>query len=42
MDDNEWLQQENHLLLRLGEDGYPELLAGIAGARESNSAFRNA
>ncbi|HSN51004.1 MAG TPA: DNA-processing protein DprA [Woeseiaceae bacterium] len=31
MDDNEWLQQENHHLLRLGDDAYPELLAGIAG-----------
>ena len=31
MDDNEWLQRENHHLLRLGDDAYPELLAGIAG-----------
>ncbi len=32
MDEIEWLQQENHHLLRLGDDTYPELLAGIAGA----------
>ena len=32
MHENEWLQQENHHLLRLGHDAYPELLAGIAGA----------
>ena len=31
MDDNEWLQQDNHHLLRLGDDAYPELLAGIDG-----------
>jgi len=31
VDENEWLQQENHHLLRLGDDAYPELLAGIAG-----------
>jgi DNA processing protein len=31
VDDNEWLQQENRHLLRLGDDAYPELLAGIAG-----------
>ncbi len=31
VDDNEWLQRENHHLLRLGDDAYPELLAGIAG-----------
>ena len=34
MDENEWLQQDDHHLLRLGDDGYPELLAGIAGAPE--------
>lgn len=34
MDENEWLQQENHHLLKLGDDGYPELLAGIAGPPE--------
>ena len=34
MDENEWLQQENHHLLRLGDDRYPELLAGIAGPPE--------
>ncbi len=32
MDENEWLQQENHHLLMLGDDAYPELLAGIGGA----------
>ena len=29
MDDNEWLQQENHHLVRRGDDAYPELLEGI-------------
>jgi len=32
VDENEWLQQENHHLLGFGDDAYPELLAGIAGA----------
>ena len=32
MDENEWLQQQNHHLLQLGDDAYPELLAGISGA----------
>ena len=32
MDENEWLEQGNHHLLRLGDDAYPELLAGIGGA----------
>jgi DNA processing protein len=32
VDENEWLQQENHHLLMLGDDAYPELLAGISGA----------
>ena len=31
MDDNEWLQHENHHLVRVGDDAYPDLLAGIAG-----------
>ncbi len=30
MDENEWLHDENHHLIRLGDDMYPELLAGIA------------
>ncbi len=34
MDEDEWLQHENHHLLRLGDERYPELLAGIAGAPE--------
>jgi len=34
VDENEWLQQENHHLLRLGDERYPELLAGIAGPPE--------
>ncbi len=34
MDENEWLQQADHHLLKLGDDGYPELLAGIAGPPE--------
>jgi DNA processing protein len=32
VDENEWLQQQNHHLLALGDDAYPELLAGISGA----------
>ena len=31
MDEKEWLQQQNHHLVGLGEDAYPALLAGIAG-----------
>jgi DNA processing protein len=31
VDDNEWLQREDHHLLRLGDDAFPELLTGIAG-----------
>ena len=31
MDDNEWLQHEDHHLIRFGDDAYPALLAGIAG-----------
>ena len=31
VDENEWLDDENHHLVRLGDDMYPELLAGIAG-----------
>ena len=31
VDDNEWLQHEDHHLIRLGDDAYPTLLAGIAG-----------
>ncbi len=31
MDENEWLHDENHHLIRLGDDMYPELLARIAG-----------
>ena len=31
MDETEWLQHENHHLVGLGDDAYPELLAGIAG-----------
>ena len=30
MDENEWLHDESHHLIRLGDDMYPELLAGIA------------
>jgi len=30
VDENEWLHDENHHLIRLGDDMYPELLAGIA------------
>ena len=29
MDENEWLQQDNHHRVSIGDDGYPELLAGI-------------
>ena len=29
VDDNEWLQQESHHLVRRGDDAYPELLEGI-------------
>jgi DNA processing protein len=31
VDENEWLHDENHHLIRLGDDMYPELLARIAG-----------
>jgi DNA processing protein len=31
VDENEWLQDENHHLIRLGDDAYPGLLAGIPG-----------
>jgi DNA processing protein len=31
VDENEWLQHENHHLVRLGDDAYPALLAGISG-----------
>jgi DNA processing protein len=31
VDETEWLQHENHHLIGLGDDAYPELLAGIAG-----------
>jgi DNA processing protein len=31
VDENEWLEGENHHLIRLGDDAYPELLATIAG-----------
>ena len=31
MDENEWLQDDNHRLLRPGDDAYPELLARITG-----------
>ncbi len=30
MDENEWLQDENHHLVRLGDNAYPQLLAGIS------------
>ena len=30
VDENEWLHDESHHLIRLGDDMYPELLAGIA------------
>ena len=33
-DENEWLQQDNHHRVRLGDDAYPELLAGIPGPPE--------
>jgi DNA processing protein len=32
VDESEWLQDDNHHLIRLGDDAYPELLAGITGA----------
>ena len=32
MDESDWLKQESHHILRLGDDSYPDLLAGIAGA----------
>jgi DNA processing protein len=31
VDENEWLRDDNHHLLRLGDDAYPELLGGITG-----------
>jgi DNA processing protein len=31
VDETEWLHHENHHLVGLGDDAYPELLAGIAG-----------
>ena len=31
MDENEWLRDDNHHLLRPGDDAYPELLGGITG-----------
>jgi DNA processing protein len=34
VDENEWLQHENHHRVRLGDDAYPELLAGIPGPPE--------
>ncbi|HSM31928.1 MAG TPA: DNA-processing protein DprA [Woeseiaceae bacterium] len=34
VDENEWLQQQNHHRIRLGDDAYPELLAGIPGPPE--------
>jgi DNA processing protein len=30
VDENEWLQDENHHVVRLGDDAYPELLARIS------------
>ncbi len=30
MNENEWLQDDNHHLVRLGDDAYPDLLGGIA------------
>jgi DNA processing protein len=32
VDESDWLKQESHHILRLGDDSYPDLLAGIAGA----------
>ena len=37
MDENEWLEGENHHLIRLGDDAYPELLATIAGPPATNT-----
>ena len=34
MDESEWVQQENHHRIRLGDEAYPELLAGIPGPPE--------
>ncbi len=34
MDEQAWLQQENHHLVSLGDSAYPELLAGIPGPPE--------
>ena len=34
VDESEWLQQENHHRIRLGDEAYPELLAGIPGPPE--------
>jgi DNA processing protein len=34
VDENEWLQQDNHHRVRLGSEAYPALLAGIAGPPE--------
>jgi len=34
VDENEWLQQHGHHRVRLGDDAYPELLAGIPGPPE--------
>ena len=31
MDEHEWLQPDNHRLVRIGDADYPELLAGIPG-----------
>ena len=35
MDENEWLQDDDHHLVRRGDEAYPELLAGIPGPPES-------
>ena len=34
VDESEWLQQENHHRIGLGDEAYPELLAGIPGPPE--------
>ena len=34
VDESEWVQQENHHRIRLGDEAYPELLAGIPGPPE--------
>ena len=34
VDENEWLQDDSHHLVRAGDETYPDLLNGIPGAPE--------